>query len=67
MDFFGYLTDGISNSKLDKICGSILLSRARMRERLRWLGHVLQMKDDRLPKIILVDQPSRAKQKEGHP
>jgi len=29
-----------------------------MKERLRWLGHVLQMKDDRLPKIVLFGKPS---------
>ena len=33
-------------------CGSILLSTAIMKESLRWLGHVLRMKDDRLPKIV---------------
>jgi hypothetical protein len=38
-----------------------------MNERLRWLGHVVQMKDDRLPKIVLFGQPSRAKRKAGHP
>jgi len=38
-----------------------------MKERLRWLGHVLRMKDDRLPKIVLLGQPSRAKWKTGHP
>ena len=27
--------------------------------------HVLRMKDDRLPKIVLVGQPSRAKRKAG--
>jgi len=32
-----------------------------MRERLRWLGHVLQMKDDRLQKFVLFGQPYRAK------
>ena len=40
---------------------------AVMRERLRWLGHALWKKDDRLPKIVLFGQPSRAKQKAGHP
>ena len=34
-----------------------------MKERLRWLGHVLQIKDDRLPNTVL----SRAKQKAGRP
>jgi len=38
-----------------------------MREKLRWLGHVLRMNDDRLPKIILFGQPSRAKQKADSP
>ena len=38
-----------------------------MRERLRWLGHVLRMKDDRFPKIFLFGQPSRAKRKAGRP
>ena len=52
------LTDRISNSRLYEKCGSIPLSRAIMKERLRWLGHVLWMKDDRLPKIVLFDHPS---------
>jgi hypothetical protein len=34
---------------------------------LRWLGHVLRMKDDRLPQIVLFVQPSRAKRKVGRP
>ena len=51
-------TDRISNSRLCEKCGSIPLSRAIMRERLRWLGHVLPMKDDRLPKIVIFGQPS---------
>ena len=42
-------------------CGSISLSRAIMKERLRWLGHVLWMKDDIFPKTVLFGQPSRAK------
>ena len=57
----------ISNSKLCEKCGSILLPRAIMREKLKWLGHVLLKKDDRLPKIVLVSQPSRAKQKQVIP
>ena len=61
------LTDRISNSRLYEKCGSIPPSRAIMRERLIWLGHVLWMKDDRLPKIVLLDQPSRAKRKAARP
>ena len=61
------LTDRISNSRLYEKCGSIPLSRAIMKERLRWLGHVLRMKDDRLPKIVLFGQPSGATQKAGRP
>ena len=38
-----------------------------MKERLRWLGHVLRMKDDRLPKIVLFGQPSGATRKAGRP
>ena len=38
-----------------------------MKERLRWLGHVVRMKDDRLPKTVLFTQPSRAKRKAGRP
>ena len=35
---------------------------AIMRERLRWPGHFLRVKGDRLLKIVLFGQPSRAKQ-----
>ena len=38
-----------------------------MKERLRWLGHFLRTKDDRLRKIVLFGQPSRAKRKAGGP
>jgi len=61
------MTDRISNRRLYKKSGSILLSRAVMRERLRWLGTVLRMIDDRLPKIVLFGRPSRAKRKAGRP
>ena len=46
---------------------SVLLFKAMMRERLIWLGHVLWMNDDRLPKIVLFDQPSRANRKVDRP
>ena len=36
-----------------------------MRERMRWLGHILRMKDDRLPKIVLFRVSSKVKLKEG--
>ena len=61
------LTDRISNSRLYKNCGSIQLSGATMKERLRWLDHVLWMKDDRLPKIVLFGQLSGATRKAGRP
>ena len=60
-----WLTDRISNSRLSEKCRSNLLYRAIMRERLRWLGHILQMKDDRLPKVLLFGQPSKDKRKAG--
>ena len=43
------LTDRISNSRLYEKCGSVPLSKAIMKESLRWLGQVLRMKDDSLP------------------
>lgn len=55
------------NSKLYEKFGSIPHSKAIMRERLRWLEHVLQLKNDILSKIVLVCEPSRAKQKPGRP
>ena len=58
-----WLTGRISNNRQYEKCGSIPLSRAIMKERLRWLGHVVRMKDDRLLKIVLFGQPSRAKRK----
>ena len=61
------LTERISNSRLYEKYVSITLSRAIMKERLRWLGHVLRMKDDRLPKIFLSGHPSGAKRKAGRP
>ncbi|XP_065564247.1 uncharacterized protein LOC136029671 [Artemia franciscana] len=42
------LTDRISNSRLYEKCGSILLSRDIVREKLKWLDYVLRMKGDRL-------------------
>ena len=38
-----------------------------MRERLRWQGHVLRMKDDRLLKNVLFGQLSRAQWKVDRP
>jgi hypothetical protein len=61
------LTDRISNNRLYEKCGSTPLSRAMMKERLKCLGHVVRMKEDRLPKIVLFGQPSRDKQKAGRP
>ena len=61
------LTDRISNSRFYEKCSSIPLSRAIMKERLRWLGHVLRIKEDRLPKIVLCGQPSWATRKAGRP
>ena len=61
------LTDRISNSRLCEKCGSIPLSRAIIRERLRFLGYVLRMKNDILPKIVLVGQPSKATRKARRP
>jgi hypothetical protein len=36
-----------------------------MREKLRWLRHVLRMKDDRLLKTVLFGQPSRVDREAG--
>jgi hypothetical protein len=61
------LTDRISNNRLFEKCGSLPLSGTIMKERLRWLGYIVRIKYDRLPKIILFAQLSRAKQKAGRP
>ena len=61
------LTDCISNSRLYEKYSPIPLSKAIGRERLRLLKHLLRMKDDKLPKIVLFGQPSRAKRKVGCP
>ena len=55
-----WLTGRISNSRFCDKCDLIPLSRAIMKERLRWLGHVLRMKDVRLPQTVLIGQPSGA-------
>ena len=46
-------TDRISNNGLYEMYCSIPFSRTIMKERLRWLGHVLRNKDDRLPNTVL--------------
>ena len=61
------LTDCISNRRLYQKCGSILVSRVILKERLRWLGQVLRMKDDRLPGIVLFGKLSCATRKVGRP
>ena len=61
------ITDSISSSGLYEKFGSISLSSAIMKEKLRWLGHILLMKDDRLLKIVLFGQPCRAKRKVRRP
>ena len=43
------LTDRFLNCRLYEKFGSILLSRAIMKESLRWLGHVVRIKDNILP------------------
>ena len=59
------LTNRISNSRLYEKYGLIPLSGVIMKERLKWPGDVLRMKDDRLPKIVFFGQPSMAKWKSG--
>ena len=61
------LTDHISNSRVYEKCGSIPLSRAIMKERLGWLGHIVRRKDNRLPKIVFFGQSFRTKRKAGRP
>ncbi|XP_065570475.1 uncharacterized protein LOC136033594 [Artemia franciscana] len=61
------LTDRMSNSRLYEKSGSTPLSRAIMKGKLRWLGHVLRINDDRLPKIVIFGQPSKVKWKAGRP
>ena len=44
-------------------CGSVLLAKDIMIKGLRWLGHVLRMKDYGFPKIVFIGQPFRVKTK----
>jgi len=50
LGFLGLMTDHISNCKLYGKYDSMPISRAIIRERLRWLEHALWMKDGRLPR-----------------
>ena len=38
-----------------------------MKEWFRWVGHVLRMNDDKLPKIVLFGQPYGGTRKAGRP
>jgi len=38
-----------------------------MRENLKWLGYILQIREDRMPKIVLINRLSMAKQKADCP
>ena len=58
-------TDPITNGRRYEKFGSIPLSRVIIRKRLRWLGLVSHMNDDKSPKIAIVSQPSRAKGRAG--
>ena len=55
------MIDHISNSRLYKKMWF------NVKERLTRIEQVLRMKDDRLPKIVVFDELSRAKRKAGHP
>ena len=60
-----HLTDLMTNNKRYKKFGLIPLSRAIIKERLRWLEYVLRIKGDTLVKIVLFNYPSATKQKAG--
>ena len=57
------LTERISSNNMYEKYGSIPISRAMMRERPRWLGHILRIDNDRSPKIVLISLLSRTKRK----
>ena len=59
------LTDRISYSSLSKKWCSVLVSRVLIRERLRWVGHVLWIPD--CQSLSFFDQLSETKLKAGRP
>ena len=62
------LSDRVSNVKLRKRCGVPEIKQLVSRNRLRWLGHVHRMSDDRDPKKILYSrlEPGGASKQGGH-
>ena len=47
------LTNQISEHKSYTNYGFTPLPQVKMKEMLKWLGYVLRMQDDKLPKIVL--------------
>lgn len=59
--------DNVSNETLYERSGSNPLSKVIAGERLRWLGHVLRMTDERLPRLLLFGKPQEGRKKAGRP
>src|ERR1700761_7198150 len=57
--------DKISNEKVLQVCRIPTLLSAIKQRRLRWLGHVQRMSDDKLPKSILYGELATGKRHQG--
>ena len=64
----GYtLEDRVSNPVLLEKCKIGGIETFLMQSQLRWCGHVLRMKDHRIPKILMFSDLSTGKRKTGRP
>ena len=61
------LKDKITNNEILSKCSSTGIECMLMKSQLRWLGHVVRMEDDRIPKFLLYGQCSQGSRKVGRP
>ena len=59
--------DRVSNLKVLKLCDLPSIECLIIKCQLRWTGHIVRMKDDRIPKMLLYGQLKEGRRDQGRP